>query len=55
MASTRNINTPGDYELEQTSINRHFDTLTYRYAANGFGGKFVRVNIANCMKVWVIF
>jgi hypothetical protein len=35
MASTRNINTPGDYELEQTAINRQFDSLTYTYAANG--------------------
>jgi hypothetical protein len=38
MDSTQNINTPGDYELEQTSINHQFDALTYRYAANGFGG-----------------
>jgi len=35
MASTRNLNTPGDYELEQWSINRQYDAQTYTYAANG--------------------
>ena len=35
MASTRNINTPGDYDLEQTAINRQFDAITYTYSANG--------------------
>ena len=35
MASTRNINTPGDYDLEQWSLNRQFDSITYTYGAAG--------------------
>jgi hypothetical protein len=35
MASTRNLNTPGDYELEQTAINRQFDSITYTYGPSG--------------------
>jgi hypothetical protein len=35
MASTQNINTPGDYELEQKAINQQFDSVTYTYSACG--------------------
>lgn len=35
MTSTRNLNTPGDYDLEQWSYNRQFDAQTYTYSANG--------------------
>ena len=35
MASTRNKNTPGNYELEQWSKGRQFDTKLYTHAPQG--------------------
>ena len=35
MASTRNINSPGDYKLEQQTFARNLDTNLYKYGANG--------------------
>lgn len=35
MASTRNKNTPGNFELEQKSINQHKEWLLYENGASG--------------------
>lgn len=35
MASTRNKNSPGNYQLEEWAINKRFETRMYPYAAQG--------------------
>jgi hypothetical protein len=35
MASTRNINTCGDYNIQQKSFRRNLDEVMYKYGANG--------------------
>ena len=35
MSSTRNKNTPGNYESEQRSINQHAEYLTYIHSQSG--------------------
>ena len=35
MASTRNKNTPGDYQLEQWAQNRRFEDITYIHSTQG--------------------
>ena len=35
MASTRNINTCGDYKIQQNAFQRNFEEVTFKYSANG--------------------
>ena len=35
MASTRNINTPGDYKQQQDVFSRNLDINLYKYGSNG--------------------
>ena len=35
MASTRNINTCGDFKIQQNAFQRNFQEVTFKYGANG--------------------
>jgi len=35
MTSTRNINTSGDYKLQQSAFNRNMDEVLYKFGSNG--------------------
>jgi hypothetical protein len=40
MASTRNINTPGNYKMEQQSLNKHYSTVMYAYKGKAYQSNF---------------
>ena len=35
MASTRNINTPGNYQMEQRALNKRYNESMYSYSSQG--------------------